>query len=770
MLNSLISKFNKYLNSVIELENDSTINSEESSEALKEQKSANVSFSLFLYRFIAFADARRSIASFVFILFFVIISDIIFNKYLFVHYTELVESFSGVNPGGFDELDVGFAPEVWQALLGMILGTLILVISIASQSIPKLIDIYMKNVPSLLYIWFLIISGGHALIIKIYGEIGLIREPSRIFNTHFLLTICSIIAFPYVFYILRQTKPTNIINRIYNNNMDQITALTSKRNRALAHIPSVVEHQQYTIFEALNQLDDILEFSSFKELKADIVHDMSMTLQNYIRLKKNIASGFFIVSPKVRTDISFKTMVGQFGEMERNQSFYEQKCFRLLGNVYIRLLEHGEFDLSSMIAGEMATLGLTAIEEENTELVDIIIIRFNTLLRFAIKHGVRNNEPRNLYNLGFYYGNFIKYLVEHKKIDHVKRCFMYLRIYGVEIFKHGTNSPSMYFIVDVIATEMKKVLEQVYHDGWDIEIQDGMLGEMLQVDSPPDFNKEDMARGVLINNGVRVLQFGIALFYQREEMNNFVDRIAKDILDDLEVLGEATFSQVIEMTSNRLLFSGPTFWEDTDRGNLNIYYTSDQDQIDSFKQRLYELAEIQLKKTTTEKYKLTNVEMELLWEMTRMTKIKEVEQVSINAINFELILSQLQNIDEVRLEALISLREKLKFNSENPKLIITTSRQVAVGTKLKISGNLYDKKEKQEIEATVKLNTPNFIFVKILASTHSKIYNNLTDLTVSFRPLRQKMVYQFETYPQGTGANSLQRIAHADTVKIIEEL
>ena len=758
------------MNTVLEAENDSTDNSEEKSAELTEQESTNVSFSFFLYRLIAYADARRSISSFLFILFVVVISDIIFNIYLFVPYTELIESISGVNPGGFEELDVGFAPEVWQALLGMILGTLILVISIASQSIPKLIDIYMKNVPSLLYIWFLIVSGGHALIIKIYGEIGLVREPSRIFNTHFLLTTCSIIAFPYVFYILRQTKPTNIINRIYNTNMDQITALTSKRNRALAHIPDVVEHQQYTIFEALNQLDDILEFSSFKELKADIVHDMSMTLQNYIRLKKNIAPAFFNVSPKVRTDISFKTMVGQFGEMERNQSFYEQKCFRLLGNVYIRLLEHGEFDLSSMVAGEMETLGLTAIEEDNTELVDIIIIRFNTLLRFAIKHGVRNNEPRNLYNLGFYYGNFIKHLVEHKKIDHVKRCFMYLRIYGVEIFKHGSNSPAMYFIVDVIATEMKKVLEQIYHDGWDVEIQNGMLGEMLQVDSPPDFNKEDMARGVLINNGVRVLQFGLALFYQREGMNDFVDRIAKDVLDDLEVLGEATFSQVIEMTSNRLLFSGPTFWEDTDRGNLNIYYTSDQDQIDSFKQRLYEIAQTQLKKTTTEKYKLTHAEMELLWEMSRMTKIKEVEQISTNVANFELILGELQHIDEVRLGALVCLREKLKFNSENPKLIITTSRQVAVGTLLKIKGNISGKKKPQEIEATVQLNTPNFIFVKTSTAADSKMFDNFSSLAVSFRPLRQKMVYQFEADPQGAGANGLQRIEHADTVKIIEEL
>ena len=162
--------------------------------------------------------------------------------------------------------------------------------------------------------------------------------------------------------------------------------------------------------------------------------------------------------------------------------------------------------------------------------------------------------------------------------------------------------------------------------------------------------------------------------------------------------------------------------------------------------------------------------MELLWEMSRMTKIKEVEQVSINAANFELILSELNNIDEVRLEALISLREKLKFNSENPKLIITTSRQIAVGTKLKIYGHISGKKEQQEIEATVKLNTPNFIFVKMSASTDSKMFDKFSAFTVSFRPLRQKMVYQFEADPQGAGANGLQRVAHADVVKIIEEL
>ena len=182
------------MNKAIQQVNEASVNQQESPNEIQvevqEDETKSVSFSFFLYRLIAYADTHRSEASFVIILLLVWFSDLLFNNFLFVPYAELVESLSGVQPGGFAELDVGFAPEVWQALLGMVLGTLILVISIASQSIPKLIDLYMRDFWSLLYIWLLIISGGHALIIKIYGEIGLIREPSRIFNTHFLLTIC----------------------------------------------------------------------------------------------------------------------------------------------------------------------------------------------------------------------------------------------------------------------------------------------------------------------------------------------------------------------------------------------------------------------------------------------------------------------------------------------------------------------------------------------------------------------------------------------------
>ena len=232
-----------------------------------------------------------------------------------------------------------------------------------------------------------------------------------------------------------------------------------------------------------------------------------------------------------------------------------------MGNVYIRLLEHGEFDLSSMVTGEMANLGLTAIESEDEAIIELVIIRFNTFFRMAFKHAIGTNEPRNIYNLSFFYGQFIKYLVEHNKVDQVKSCFGYLRFYGVEIAKTFPKVPSVYFDVAAIAFEMKKLLEQIHHERWDIEIQKVLVNEILQVDNPPDFNKDDLDEGIKLTNTVRNIQFGLALFYQSEGVEEFVEQIAKDILDDLDYLGESTFYRVLGMIEGLMRFGGPTFWE-----------------------------------------------------------------------------------------------------------------------------------------------------------------------------------------------------------------
>ena len=329
-----------------------------------------------------------------------------------------------------------------------------------------------------------------------------------------------------------------------------------------------------------------MEYLSFKEPKAQIIQSISILIREYVQIKPQLNTHFFKIGATICNDISFKTMIDQFQDMEQSHTFYEQKGFRVLGNTYVQLLEQEEFELASLCASEMCRIALIALNIHDDHLLNVIIIRFNTMLRFALKHGVKHNEARHLYNFAFHYKNFIEHLVGFDKIQQSQQCFYYLRTYGNEAYGHGRHSPIMYFIVDVFAAEMKKILILVYQQKWPLEIQRQLLDEMLQVDSPPELDRDSPGQRQL-NSGVRTLQLALGLFYLKMEQLDFTQRIIKDLLDDLEVLGEATFRQTIQRTCDRLRLSQPTFWEDTDRGNANLYYTPDQAQIERFCELLF---------------------------------------------------------------------------------------------------------------------------------------------------------------------------------------
>lgn len=551
----------------------------------------NLKLLYFLYQISSFPSRHRFLVAFLTVLGTIASIDFLCHHYLFSQQGLLgLTSVRQILPAPTTLLQIGFAPEIWLAVLALTLGTLIVVISIASQNIPRLIDLYMQDWISLFYVWFLVISAAHNVFGQFHHSDESIRFSSLILNIYCLLPLSLCLSFPYTFYILRCTQPNVVIRKVFQVHLEQIQFLTKKQTYDLLKVNSFVQEQQAILFKSLNQLDNILESVTLKEAKAQIIQDMGALVQEYVMIKPLINQHFFKVSSSVRSDISFKTMIGQFEIMEETATFYEQKCFRLMANTYAKLLEEQEFDLASLCGSEMNRIGFTALRLRDEKLLDVIIIRFNTMLRFALKHGVKHNEARNLYNLAFHYRNFIENLVRHGRISQSKRSFRYLRNYGTEIFKYGRTSPSMYFIVDVFAAEMKRILILAHEQSWPLEIQGELLNEMLQIDSPPDI-EGNFDRAQVVNNGVRVLQIGLGLFYLREGVLGFVERIIADLLDDLEFLGERTFRRGIELTCDRLKKSSPTFWEDTDRGNLNLYYTPDREQVDTFRDLIYKQME-----------------------------------------------------------------------------------------------------------------------------------------------------------------------------------
>ena len=514
------------------------------------------------------------------------LADFLFRTYLFPVYTDFLQNL-GANPD-WSQLDVGFAPIVWLSFFAIILGSLTVVISFAAQNVPKLIDLYMDHWPSLLFVWWAAACLVHALTLKVLAEGGIQIIPSLVFNFHVLLAVSLVIGFPFVLSILRSTKTSNVIEILLNGGYSKINILAAKGSEG-----SISQHDhakiQYELFEELNQLIDLLVYVPFKEPKAQVIEGIGALLRYYVKLKPKIPELFFKVDERIQDDISFRTMKNLMVEVEKTRTFYEQKSFRLIGNVYNVFLEAGEFDLSTMCVEQLSQVGKTAIACDDQELIEVITVRLNTHFRFALKHGQHHNEPRNLYNLVFYYGQFIGYLMEYKHVGRIKTCIGYFVFYAQQCFNAIQRAKSLAFILDVLAFEMQKLLIKIYQENWDRELQDEMLQKFLVFDNFQDMDKNFAVQFFSQNHGIRLLHIGLALFYLNQQEDEFALKIAKDTFQDMDLMGETLFNKTMSTIYARLQFSGPTFWEDTDRGNLNIYYTPYQDEMSSFKKIQQEL-------------------------------------------------------------------------------------------------------------------------------------------------------------------------------------
>ena len=358
----------------------------------------------------------------------------------------------------------------------------------------------------------------------------------------------------------------------------------------------VVEEYQKEIMGSLDQLDDLLSFTEFKETQTDIIHEISEIIQLYVTHKPDFNDRFFDLTNTIRSNATFRTYTDpQYKEMSDTKTFYEVKTFRLLGSSYIKMITNDRFDIASLIPAEMVDIGVTCLKNNDDTILGHVNIRFNTLFRFAIKHAYKNNEPRNLYNLSFHYSNMIQEYIKADRVDMAKYCYDKFKFYANDIYKNAEANPGLYFVVDTLTFELRKCQVLIHEKGWSDEDQMDLLKMILQLDKPPGYSKDEVDKGILGgNNGTRRIQIGLALFYLSVERSDFATAIAEDYLDDLAYFDEKTFKANANTQCFLLSIFGPQFWEDTDRGTLNIYFAPEKDQIDPFKELLFGLMDKRL--------------------------------------------------------------------------------------------------------------------------------------------------------------------------------
>lgn len=487
----------------------------------------------------------------------------------------------GVAPGDHKDLII-FAPEVWLALLALVFGTLIIVVSIASENTPKLIDLFIGDPRGRFYIWLIMLSTLENLYLQIVAPRPDMFLSNVIFiNGFVVLPLLFLLAIPYAYYILKYTKNANVIQHIYRENI--MTLKAAKTANA-----GSVRRNHAVLFETINQLHDLLQYIQFKEPKADIVIKMGKSLRLYLQLKAGYPDNFFKLDETIRNDVSFRTLQRKYSEIENERTFYEEKVLKVLGTSYLSLMKESHYELASLVGNELLETGRLAIQRGDQPVVNLVITHFNTLIRFGINQGMKTREIRNVYNTIYHYSQLVRHFLQIGEEARVRQCCHYLWLYAREAVRLATTDPLFIFMIENICWELKKVLIQLCDEGRSRDLQREILVNLTHLQYGEE-SRVPRQRGK--HNGVRLIQIALCLFYIRNGEQGFCDVLVESIVNAFKEFRLHEVRAWIAMDCYALANEVEEFWEETDQGNHNIYYSSDKAEIPRFKELVFSYLE-----------------------------------------------------------------------------------------------------------------------------------------------------------------------------------
>ena len=479
---------------------------------------------------------------------------------------------------------IEFAPEIWLTLLGIILGTLIIVISIASQSNPKLIDYYLGDYPSLYYIWGITMGSMENIYMQLNLAVNSIYWNNVIFmNVYLILPIAILGGIPYTFYILSYTKTSNVISKIFQENKKFIKLVSTDKDE-----PKKIRDYQHYLLDTVNQLDDQLGYVQFKEAKSEIINRFGRSMRHYLRVKHNINPGFFTISSGIRHDISFKTLGESFTQIERDKTYYEHKIFRILVGTYRDLVEKGQHDLASQCGNELAKIGITALETKEEKAIDLVLIQFNTIIRIGIKLATKTRDIRGVYNIIYHYNYLIQNFIKEGQNEYVLRGFKYLTYYVRELYKLSKNQPHFRFLIDALYKELQVVLIRLHEQDCEMSFQNKVL--RIFADLQPDRTYYSNMNELRVD-GTRIIQIALILFYLDRDSEHLANRLLDSLIAHLVSIDELSKNNIVQIIVDdckRIKETDSAFWEDTDRGNTNIYHSPEKSQITVFVKLFHE--------------------------------------------------------------------------------------------------------------------------------------------------------------------------------------
>ncbi len=89
------------------------------------------------------------------------------------------------------------------------------------------------------------------------------------------------------------------------------------------------------------------------------------------------------------------------------------------------------------------------------------------------------------------------------------------------------------------------------------------------------------------DNGLRLIQIALCLFYMNRQEHKFIEITVASMVKDLTGLDKNHAIQIITQDCERIKEEREDFWEETDQGNRNIYYSPHKIELPRFREYIF---------------------------------------------------------------------------------------------------------------------------------------------------------------------------------------
>lgn len=417
------------------------------------------------------------------------------------------------------------------ATLGIMIAIVLLIVQLtANRYTPKAVDLFITHKANLFLISVFIISIIYSIWVShTINEDYIPRYGGLVVMT--LMTLCYTLIIPYFLYLFNMLKPTNIINQIREEAVDAIYKL--KKN------PSYDLRAKHIINTRLEQITDIA-LSAVQRMDSEITHHCVWALQSmvdtYLRTKKHLHKGWY----KVDQTHIFGASQTVIDEVVKIEAWVEFRAMRQMMQVFTTT-SGGMLDISSAVAQAYRSIGTTAAECGDKEVIDLVIRFFNTLL----KHTVITNCVRANNDTLYQYRLFAERIIETYS-DFAKTIAYYLSHYAILFVGHGGRQNFESAVYD-----LRKLNERANKKK--IENAPEFLLDFLELQYKLDYYKHPG----LVKSLWKSYAILASFFLLRENTE-----LARKIYDHMKRIPLET---VLEMKMEILSANESHFWEITDR-------------------------------------------------------------------------------------------------------------------------------------------------------------------------------------------------------------